>query len=65
MPSDDLTALTVSVAELKIEVAALTDADRRMRENVKGIYGKIDRLTYTVIALLAGIIGDIISHNLN
>ncbi len=64
MANEEITALTVSVAELKIEVAALTEADKRMRENVKGIYGKIDRLTYTVIALLAGIIGDIISHNL-
>ena len=65
MPNDDLTALTVSVAELKTKVEALMVADERTRQNIKGVYTKLDRLTYAFIALLSGVIVDIISHNLN
>ncbi len=65
MPEDDLTKLMVAFAEVKTKVEALTQADKRTRENIKGIYGKLDKLMYFIVALLAGIIGDIVSHNLN
>ena len=75
MANEEITALIVSVAELKTTVGQLKDSDETMRENMKDlddrsrennrrVYQKLDRLMYAFVALLAGIIGDIISHNL-
>jgi hypothetical protein len=64
MASEEITALIVSVAELKTTVEQLKVSDERMRENHRRVYQKLDRLMYAFIALLAGIIGDIVSHNM-
>ncbi len=65
MATEEIVQLTVAVAELKTKVEGLVIADERMRANMKGVYTKLDRLTYAFIALLSGVIVDIISHNLN
>ncbi len=62
---DDITKLAVAVAQLNTQVEGLTIADDRMRENIKGVYRKLDRLTYVMVAALAALVVDIVSHNLN